>query len=269
MDETGSLLLDRVDDVRVAVTDIADADAACEVDERVAVDVRIDEFSASAAKTGRYTCSGSAMDPAPRSSSSRERGPGISVRRVDRFGRSHGREPTAPEGGYSRSVDLDDLDLDPHLQFDRWFAEAAGSGVTAPEQMALATARSDGRPSVRMVLLKGHDARGFVFYTNRESRKATELESNPWAAVTLHWETQSRQIRVEGAVERLGDEESLAYFQTRARASQMSAWASPQSQPVAGRDELERRVAEIEQRFDGLRTCHCRRTGVAIGSSRR
>ena len=111
-------------------------------------------------------------------------------------------------------MDLDDLDLDPHLQFDRWFAEAAGSGVTAPEQMALATARSDGRPSVRMVLLKGHDARGFVFYTNRESRKATELESNPWAAVTLHWETQSRQIRVEGAVERLSDEESLAYFQT-------------------------------------------------------
>jgi pyridoxamine 5'-phosphate oxidase len=149
-------------------------------------------------------------------------------------------------------VDLDDLDLDPHLQFDRWFAEAAGGGVTAPEQMALATARSDGRPSVRMVLLKGHDARGFVFYTNRESRKATELESNPWAAVTLHWEIQARQIRVEGAVERLGDEESLAYFQTRARASQMSAWASPQSQPVAGRDDLERRVAEIEQRFDGI-----------------
>ena len=102
-----------------------------------------------------------------------------------------------------------------------------------------------------MVLLKGHDARGFVFYTNRESRKATELESNPWAAATLHWETQARQVRVEGPVERLGDEESLAYFQTRPRASQMSAWASPQSQPVAGRDELEQRVAEIEQRFDG------------------
>jgi pyridoxamine 5'-phosphate oxidase len=102
-----------------------------------------------------------------------------------------------------------------------------------------------------MVLLKGHDPRGFAFYTNRTSRKATELESNPWAAVTLLWEIQNRQVRVEGAVERVSDEESLAYFQTRPRASQVSAWASPQSQPVAGRDDLERRVSQIEQRFEG------------------
>ena len=133
-------------------------------------------------------------------------------------------------GGYSRSVDPADLDPDPHLQFERWFAEAAAAGVTAPEQMALATADADGRPSVRMVLLKGHDERGFVFYTNRTSRKARELEANPWAAATLYWELQSRQVRIEGAVERVGDEESLAYFHTRARASQVSAWASPQSQ---------------------------------------
>jgi pyridoxamine 5'-phosphate oxidase len=146
-------------------------------------------------------------------------------------------------------VEAGDLDPDPHLQFDRWFAEAATAGVTAPEQMALATASAAGRPSVRMVLLKGHDERGFVFYTNRASRKATELESNPWAAATVHWEVQSRQVRVEGAVERVGDDESLAYFHTRARASQVSAWASPQSQPVADRGELERRVAEIEHRF--------------------
>ena len=148
-------------------------------------------------------------------------------------------------------MDPDDLDADPHLQFDRWFAEAAAAGVTVPEQMALATAGADGRPSVRMVLLKGHDERGFVFYTNRESRKGAELDAIPWAAAALHWEIPSRQVRVEGAVERVGDDESLAYFHTRARESQVSAWASPQSEPVADREELERRVAEIEQRFDG------------------
>jgi pyridoxamine 5'-phosphate oxidase len=143
------------------------------------------------------------------------------------------------------------LDPDPHLQFERWFAEAADAGVTAPEQMALASANADGRPSVRMVLLKGHDERGFVFYTNRTSRKARELEANPWAAATLYWELQSRQVRIEGSVERVRDDESLAYFHTRARASQVSAWASPQSRPVAGREELEQRVAEVEQRFAG------------------
>ena len=148
-------------------------------------------------------------------------------------------------------MDPDDLDPDPHAQFDRWFEEAAVAGVTAPEQMALATAGADGKPSVRMVLLKGHDERGFVFYTNRTSRKAAELEGNPWAATAMHWEIQSRQVRVEGAVERIGDDESLAYFHTRARASQVSAWASPQSRPVESREELEGRVAEIEQRFAG------------------
>jgi pyridoxamine 5'-phosphate oxidase len=148
-------------------------------------------------------------------------------------------------------VDPADLELDPHLQFDRWFAEAAAAGVTAPEQMALASADARGRPSVRMVLLKGHDERGFVFYTNRTSRKALELEANPWAAATLHWEVQSRQVRIEGAVEPVADDESLAYFHTRARGSQVSAWASPQSKPVADRKELEQRVAEVEQRFAG------------------
>jgi pyridoxamine 5'-phosphate oxidase len=148
-------------------------------------------------------------------------------------------------------VDPADLDPNPHLQFDRWFAEAAAAGVTAPEQMALASADQRGKPSVRMVLLKGYDERGFVFYTNHTSRKALELEANPWAAATLYWERQSRQVRIEGAVERVGDDESLAYFHTRGRASQVSAWASPQSRPVAGREELERRVAEVEQRFAG------------------
>jgi pyridoxamine 5'-phosphate oxidase len=148
-------------------------------------------------------------------------------------------------------VDLDDLDLDPHVQFTQWFAEAAEAGVRYPEQMALATAGPDAVPSVRMVLLKGHDRRGFVFYTNRSSRKASELAANPRAAAVLHWELQDRQVRVEGAVEEISDDESLAYFRTRPRASQIGAWASPQSRPVASRANLEEQVAEIERRFAG------------------
>ena len=102
-----------------------------------------------------------------------------------------------------------------------------------------------------MVLLKGHDARGFVFYTNRASRKAAELEANPRAAAALYWEPQDRQVRVEGTVEPVSDDESLAYFRTRPRDSRIGAWASPQSRRVASRAELEQRVAEIERRFAG------------------
>lgn len=148
-------------------------------------------------------------------------------------------------------VDLSDLDPDPHVQFDRWFAEAEAVGVRQPDQMALATATREAMPSVRMVLLKGHDARGFVFYTNRSSRKATELEANSRAAIVLQWEPQRRQVRVEGTVERVSDEESFAYFRTRPRDSRIGAWASPQSEVVASRAELERRVDAIEQRFAG------------------
>ena len=148
-------------------------------------------------------------------------------------------------------MDLDDLDPDPHAQFERWFAEAAEAGVRYPEQMALATAGRDAVPSVRMVLLKGHDERGFVFYTNRSSRKAAELAANPRAAAVLYWELQNRQVRVEGAVEAVSDDESFAYFRTRPRESRIGAWASPQSRPVASRAELEQRVAEIERRFAG------------------
>lgn len=148
-------------------------------------------------------------------------------------------------------MDLDDLDLDPHTQFGLWFAEAAEAGVRYPEQMALATTGSDAIPSVRMVLLKGHDARGFVFYTNRGSRKAVELIENPRAAAVMHWELQDRQVRVEGSVEAVSDEESFAYFRTRPRTSRLGAWASPQSRPVASRADLEEQVAEIERRFAG------------------
>ena len=146
-------------------------------------------------------------------------------------------------------MDAEELVPDPHVQFDAWFAEAIAGGIAEPEQMALATATVEGAPSVRMVLLKGHDARGFVFYTNRTSRKGAELKANARAAGVLHWRLLERQVRIEGAVEELPDGESVEYFGTRPRNSQIAAWASPQSQPVAGREELERRVAEIEERF--------------------
>jgi pyridoxamine 5'-phosphate oxidase len=149
-------------------------------------------------------------------------------------------------------VDIDDLDPDPHSQFERWFEDATAAGFRYPEQMALATATPEGAPSVRMVLLKGHDERGFVFYSNRSSRKADELESNPRAAAALYWGPLDRQVRVEGTVERVGDGESTAYFQTRPRDSQVSAWASPQSHELRSRDELERLVAAVEERFVGV-----------------
>lgn len=148
-------------------------------------------------------------------------------------------------------MDIPDLDPDPHAQFDLWYAEAEAAGVRSPEQMALATATRDGVPSVRMVLLKGHVAQRFIFFTNRSSSKAAELAENPRAAAVLHWEQQARQVRIEGTVERVSDDESFAYFRSRPRASRIGAWASPQSRPVADRGELERLVAAAERRFSG------------------
>lgn len=144
------------------------------------------------------------------------------------------------------------LDPDPHAQLRRWLQEARAAGIHEPEAMALATATPDGAPSVRMVLLKGHDARGLSFFTNRESRKARELDATGRAAVVFSWPPPlERQVRVEGPVERLDDDDSFAYFRTRPRGSKLGAWASPQSRPVADRDELERRLAEMEARFPG------------------
>ncbi len=189
------------------------------------------------------------MADSPRESSSRDRGPGTSVRssiaRVVATAEAY--RSVTPV--LSATVDTSDISLDPHAQFDRWFADAMNAGVPDPEQMALATATLAGSPSVRMVLLKGHDPRGFVFFTNRESRKGAEIRANPVAAGVLHWKPLERQVRVEGAVVELPEDESATYFATRARESQIGAWASPQSQPVADRSELDRRVAEIEQRF--------------------
>jgi pyridoxamine 5'-phosphate oxidase len=142
-----------------------------------------------------------------------------------------------------------DLDPDPLAQLTAWLAEAAASDLVHPDAMTLATVDSGGRPSARMVLLRGVDARGLVFYTNRESAKAGDLARNPRAALVLYWQPLERQVRVEGAVELVGDADSAAYFATRPRGSQVAAWASPQSQPLVGRDVLERRYAEVEARF--------------------
>lgn len=153
----------------------------------------------------------------------------------------------APVDGY-----VEALDPDPHAQFERWLEAARAAGLHEPEAMALATSEPDARPSLRMVLLKGHDERGFVFYTNHESRKGAELARNPRAALLFHWiPPVHRQVRIEGRAERLSDGESLAYFASRPRSSRIGAWASPQSRPLADRDELDRLVGEVEERFAG------------------
>ena len=140
---------------------------------------------------------------------------------------------------------------DPHALFEEWLAEAQLSEPNDPVAVALATADAAGRPSVRMVLMKGHDERGFVFYTNRESRKGAELAANPHAALLFHWKSLRRQVRIEGPVQPVGDAEADAYFATRGRDSQLGAWASDQSQPLDARETFEARYREMRDRFDG------------------
>ncbi|HKJ01293.1 MAG TPA: pyridoxamine 5'-phosphate oxidase [Longimicrobiales bacterium] len=142
-------------------------------------------------------------------------------------------------------------DRDPILLFEEWFQAARESGLFLPEAVALATATSTGAPSVRMVLLKGVDARGFVFYTNYGSRKGKELELNPKAALCFHWAVLERQVRVEGVVERVAGEESAAYFATRGRGSRIGAWASHQSEALPSREVLEERVRRFEKEYPG------------------
>ena len=147
---------------------------------------------------------------------------------------------------FAQPLRQEDVDPDPLRQFATWFREAGESGLRAPEAMAVATATPEGAPSVRMVLVKEFDERGFVFYTNYESRKGQELLANPQAALLFHWDTLGRQVRIEGPAERVGAAESAAYVRSRPRGSQLSALASPQSRPVESRAELERLVAELE-----------------------
>jgi pyridoxamine 5'-phosphate oxidase len=144
-----------------------------------------------------------------------------------------------------------DLDPDPLALFGRWFEEARGRGAFEPDAVALATATPDGRPSVRMVLSKGVDDSGIVFFTNYGSRKAGELEANPHAALVFHWPELGRQVRVEGPVSRVPRAETEAYARSRSRESQLSALASPQSRPVPGREWLEERVAELDREHSG------------------
>ncbi len=140
---------------------------------------------------------------------------------------------------------------DPFGLFAAWFAEAKAAEPNDPDAMALATVDPDGLPDVRMVLLKGADPRGFVFYTNEGSVKGDELAATPKAALVLHWKSLRRQVRVRGSVERVSDAEADAYFASRSRPSQLGAWASEQSRPLDSRATFEARYAQTEKRFDG------------------
>ena len=140
---------------------------------------------------------------------------------------------------------------DPLALFDQWLAEARTIEINDPDAMALATADASGRPSVRMVLLKGHGPDGFAFYTNEQSAKGEDLAANPRAALLFHWKSLRRQVRVEGTVECVPDAQADAYFATRTRDSQLGAWVSDQSRPLDSRQTFESRFEEVKRRFEG------------------
>jgi len=146
-------------------------------------------------------------------------------------------------------LDEKTIDRDPIKQFQRWFDEAKAANLPLPEAMTLATATPDGKPSARMVLLKQVDEDGFVFFTNYNSAKAEQLDANPYAALVFYWSRLDRQVRVEGSVITTSEQESRDYFKTRPRESQIGAWASAQSQVIAGRAVLEQRAQELEDLY--------------------
>ena len=148
-------------------------------------------------------------------------------------------------------LDEQDVSRDPIAQFARWFAEAQAADVEEPNAMVLATAASDGIPSARVVLLKGFDERGFVFFTDYRSRKGAELEANPRAALVLRWSELERQVRITGEVTRTSEEESEAYYRSRPLGSRLGTWVSHQSQAIPSRDALEDGLREVERRFAG------------------
>jgi pyridoxamine 5'-phosphate oxidase len=153
---------------------------------------------------------------------------------------------------YARArLDEKDVSPDPFVEFARWFAEAQAAEAAEVNAMVLATASADGRPSARMVLLKGFDERGFVFFTDYRSRKAEELEENLRAALGFYWSELERQVRIEGTVTRTSLQESEAYYRTRPMGSRLGAWASYQSRPIGSREELEADLQEVERRFSG------------------
>ncbi|APW60772.1 pyridoxamine 5'-phosphate oxidase [Paludisphaera borealis] len=147
------------------------------------------------------------------------------------------------------TLDERDLDPDPIRQFDRWLAEALAADVAEANAMTLATASPDGRPSARIVLLRGCDPQGFTFFTNHNSRKGRELDSNPHAALVFYWRELERQVRIEGSIARVSVEESDEYFRSRPFSSRIGAWASDQSQILPNREALEARCREIEAKF--------------------
>lgn len=146
-------------------------------------------------------------------------------------------------------LDLSDLDASPIVQWHRWYDQAAEGGVAEPNAMVISTIADDGAPDARVVLVRGVDERGFVFFTNYESAKGRQLDDDPVAAATFAWLDLHRQVRVRGTVSRVSVQESDEYFASRPRDSQIGAWASPQSSPIANRDELNRRVEEATARF--------------------
>ena len=149
-------------------------------------------------------------------------------------------------------LDLKDVSSDPFAQFARWFDEAQAAATLEVSAMVLATATADGRPSARMVLLRGFDEGGFLFFTDYRSRKGEELEANPRAALTFYWGELERQVRIEGTVTRTSVEESELYYSTRPLGSRLGAWVSHQSRPIASREELEAGLRDAERRFSGL-----------------
>ena len=140
---------------------------------------------------------------------------------------------------------------DPFQRFAEWFRDAEAAIPVDPNAMVLSTVGGDGRPSSRVVLLKGFDTRGFVFYGNLESRKFRDLRAHPWAALNFHWQPLERQVRIEGEVSQVAEDEADAYFDTRPRGSQVGAWASKQSEVLPSRAELEARVREVEAQYAG------------------
>jgi pyridoxamine 5'-phosphate oxidase len=148
-------------------------------------------------------------------------------------------------------LDVPDVDADPIVQWHRWYDAAVVAGVVEPNAMTVSTVDEDGTPDARIVLVRGADARGFAFYTNYDSAKSRQLAARPVAAAVFGWLDLHRQVRVRGTVDRVPDAESDDYFASRPRGSQLGAWASPQSEVIGGRDDLERRLAEIEARFEG------------------
>ncbi len=144
-----------------------------------------------------------------------------------------------------------DVDADPIKQFGVWFQQALDANLIEPNAMTLATATSDGKPTARIVLLKGVNQGGFVFYTNYKSQKGQQLIANPYAALVFHWDKLERQVRIEGEVEKLATKESEAYFHSRPKASQLGAWASAQSQVIPNRQVLEQQLADLETKYKG------------------